>query len=76
MDCAEPAKKLKTVPRNAPRNMEKLGRYMFRQGVRIGDYRLPRPSLNLPWTDRLSYQCRDGFEGSEPLLEWPRLPTK
>ncbi|KJZ79224.1 hypothetical protein HIM_01375 [Hirsutella minnesotensis 3608] len=72
-DASTPAKRLKMVPRNAPGSIEKVGRYTFRHGVRISDYRLPSPRASMPTTaDAPSYQCRDGFEGDEnsPPRPW------
>ncbi|KAF7560542.1 hypothetical protein G7046_g3625 [Stylonectria norvegica] len=75
---AAQTKKLKPVPRNALRNIEKKGKYTIRQGVQIRDYRVPRRTGNPYWSSHsnLGFQCRDGFDGRETSLGHPRPMSK
>lgn len=62
---AEESKKLQPVPANAPRDMEKWGRFTFIKGVRIRDYQFPTPKSPTPRPQSRQYQCRDSFDGSQ-----------
>lgn len=71
-------KKLRPLPRNAPRSIEKTGRYKIRKGVRIRDYSVPlrRQGSTLSSTTGLEFQCRDGFTEDE-AAEWrPQVVKK
>lgn len=73
-----PRKKLRPVPRHAPRNMEKKGRFTIRKGVRIREYKVPtRPSG--PYLSPKSspgFQCRDGFSEQEVRFGQPQVSEK
>ncbi|RSL56568.1 hypothetical protein CEP54_008768 [Fusarium duplospermum] len=65
--------KLKPLPRGAPRIIEKKGRYTIHRGIRIRDYKIPSPdSSYLPPPSSPEFQCRDGFDGNEASLGYPR----
>lgn len=60
--------KLKQLPPNAPRDIEKKGRYTFRKGVRIRDYQVPTAGDPPPMPSSVQFQCRDGFDGHEAFI--------
>lgn len=69
-DEMPPKKKFRSVPRNAPRDIETKGRFSFRKGVRIWDYKVLQTapgSLTSP-PQSLQSQCRDGFDEDETSL--------
>lgn len=57
-------KKLKPIPANAPRIVEKKGRFTFRKGVRIRDYRVLDIGF-IPSPASTQFQCRDRFDDME-----------
>lgn len=71
-----PEKKLKKVPPNAPKVIERKGKYTFRKGVRIRDYRIPvaKSAPAVPWSRQ--FQCRDSFDGHEIPASLPRAMKK
>ncbi|KEY74275.1 hypothetical protein S7711_00433 [Stachybotrys chartarum IBT 7711] len=58
-------KRLRALPPNAPRLMERKGPYIFRSGLRIADFKIPRRKLSQPSPASLPFQCRDGFDDEE-----------
>ncbi|KFA65233.1 hypothetical protein S40285_01511 [Stachybotrys chlorohalonatus IBT 40285] len=58
-------KRFRALPPNAPRLMERKGPYIFRSGLRITDFKIPRRKLSQPSHASLSFQCRDGFNEEE-----------
>ncbi|KAJ6447105.1 origin recognition complex subunit 4 [Purpureocillium lavendulum] len=62
---SDAAKGLREVPRSAPRSIQRIGKYNFRQGVRISDYKVPRRRRSASPVAGMTYQGRDGFEESE-----------
>ena len=78
-ECSPPMKKkLRPVPRNAPRNIEKTGKFTIRKGVRIREYNVPRrrPGADPSPTSSPEFQCRDGFTQDETLTGCPQLAPK
>ncbi|PHH66764.1 hypothetical protein CDD81_5896 [Ophiocordyceps australis] len=67
---------LRPVPRSAPRTIEKMGRFTFRKGVRISDYKMPRPAERPDCPESPSWQCRDGFDADETSLGTPKPLSK
>ncbi|PHH81849.1 hypothetical protein CDD82_7726 [Ophiocordyceps australis] len=67
---------LRPVPKSAPRTIEKMGRFTFRKGVRISDYKMPRPAERPDCPESPSWQCRDGFDADETSLGTPRPLAK
>ncbi|CAM1511621.1 Fc.00g091340.m01.CDS01 [Cosmosporella sp. VM-42] len=64
------AKRLKAVPRNAPRAVKTFGVYSIRNGIRSREFkvinRITKPFLSP--TNIAEFQCRDGFAGSQGSL--------
>lgn len=62
---------LQPLPPYIKRDTEIRGKFIFRRGIRIQDYRKPKSSMSLP--PRYELQCRDGFEEHEIWHGRPRL---
>jgi len=72
----EANKGLREVPRSAPRSIQRIGKFNFRQGVRIRDYKVLRRRRSASPTASREYQGRDGFEAAEMSLGSPQPMTR
>ncbi|KAH7319920.1 hypothetical protein B0I35DRAFT_223406 [Stachybotrys elegans] len=57
-----PRKRHQPLPPHSDRRVQKRGRYIFRVGVRISDYKVIRSTGHSPPPASSQFQCRDGFD--------------